>query len=268
MKLAATRLVELVGTWDDSQGDLAGASQRLVAAEIDPVLAEQAADLLHDDAAAAAVAVDYPQYGGLTTTDASVMTLLTQQLLLPDGSVVDRQVVLDVRVERASTDEPWRVTAVGPDPDTTVVGDVSPAAAQVLSNPNLRLPEPAVRDIEEGRMDDSLLELLNGLAAEHVLDLHVLYRGHPTNVFDTERASNHSIGRAFDIWRIDDQLVVDPDTPDDLLSEVMVDAATLGATEIGGPFDVNGDQPGFFTDQVHQDHIHVGISAGRPPALP
>ncbi|WP_380168974.1 hypothetical protein [Jannaschia sp. R86511] len=268
MKLAATRFVELLGTWEDSQGGLADASRRLVAAEVNPVLAEQTAGLLHDDAAAADVAVDYPQYGGLTTTDASVMTLLTQHLLLLDGSTVERQVVLDVRLGRATADEPWQVTAVGPDPDTTVVGDVSPAAQQVLSNPNLRLPEPAVRDIEEGRMDDSLLGLLNGLAADHVLDLHVLYRGHPTNVFDTERASNHSVGRAFDIWRIDDQLVVDPDTPDDLIAAVMVKAAALGATEIGGPFDVNGERPGFFTDQVHQDHIDVGVSPGRPPAMP
>ncbi|MGJ7440354.1 hypothetical protein ACR80Q_04780 [Aquipuribacter sp. MA13-6] len=268
MKLTATRFVELVGTWSDGQGDQAAAGGRLARAALDPALAGQAQELLHEQAVAASVTVDYPQYGGLTTTAASVMTLLTQHLLLPGGDRVERQTVLDIRLGRTSVEDPWQVQAVSPDPTGPAAGEVSPAALQVLDNPNLRLPEPAVRDIEEGRMDDALLTLLNGLGADHVLDVHVLYRGHPTNVFDTERASNHSVGRAFDIWGIDGGLVVDPEMPQPLLEQVMLRAAALGATEVGGPFDLNDERPGFFTDRVHRDHIHVGISAGRPPAQP
>lgn len=269
VKLAATRFVEAVGTWRDSEGDPASAGERLAAVGGDPSLPGQTSQLLDADALASTVTVEYPQYGGLTSTSASVMTLLTQDLLTADGELVQRQAALDIRLARATVEDDWAVTAVSPDPaDAAAAGQVSEAAESVLANPNIRLPGPARRDIQAGRMDDDLLRLLDGLGTERVIDIHVLLTGHPTNVFDTDRPSNHSLGRALDIWRIDGELVVDPATPPELIEQVMLDAAELGATEIGGPSDLNGDRPGFFTDLVHQDHIHVGVSDGRPPAQP
>lgn len=71
-----------------------------------------------------------------------------------------------------------------------------------------------------------------------------------------------------DIWRIDGALVVDPSTPRDLLAAVMTKAGQLGATEIGGPFDLNGERPRYFTDDLHKDHIHIGVTEGGLPAVP
>jgi hypothetical protein len=117
-------------------------------------------------------------------------------------------------------------------------------------------------------VDDALLAILDRLAAAHVLDVTVLRTGHPREVFGTGRTSNHTRGRAVDIWRVDGRPVVGPGTPRALLREVMVLAGRLGATEVGGPFDVNGSGPGFFSDDVHRDHLHVGVTPGRPRARP
>lgn len=268
IKLAATRFLETVGTWRDGAGDVASAEDRLMAAGIDPALAAQTAELVDDGAVAASVAVVYPQYGGLTTTAASVMTAVTQTVLGPDGGRVERQLTLDVRLSRAPADGSWSVTAVSPDPQPPAPGGTSPAAQKVLDNTNVRLPGAAVRDVEEGRVDASLLTILDGLGQDHVLDVLLLTTGHPTNVFNTDRASNHSIGRAVDVWRIDGHVVADPATPRPLIEQVMREAAALGATEVGAPFDLNGNRPGFFTDLVHRDHLHVGVSPDKPPATP
>lgn len=268
IKLTATRLVETVGTWQRREEDQAAVARRLSAAGLDPSLAEQVPELIDERAVAATTTVSYPQYGGLTATEASVMTSVTQDLLMADGERVARQATLDVRLTRASVDEPWRMTAISPDLEPPAPGGMTPRAQKVLDSPNVRLPGTAERDIEEGRIDAALLTLLDGLGRAHVIDVQVLESGHPTNVFATDRASNHSRGRAVDIWRIDGHLVVDPATPRELLEQVMREGATLGATEVGGPFDLNGDRPGFFTDLVHRDHLHLGITAGRPPAQP
>jgi len=182
--------------------------------------------------------------------------------------VVERQLTVDVRLGRASADEAWVVTTVSSADVAPVPGVRSPVAEEVLVNPDIRPPEPAVRDIEESRIDESVLRLLQGLGSEHVIDVHVLYSGHPTKVSATGRPSNHSVGRAVDIWRVDGHLVVDPGTPRELLETVMLRAGQLGATEVGGPFDLNGERPRFFTDVVHADHLHLGVTEGRSPAVP
>lgn len=268
IKLAATRFVELVGTWGLGEGDLEGAQARLGAEGIDPALAERSSDLRDDLAVAASVTVGYPQYGGLTPTAASVMITTTQDLLLSSGDRTSRQSTADVRLGRAGPESPWTVTALSPDRGAPSSGQVSAAGQQVLDNPNLRLPAAAVRDVEQGRVDDGLLAILDGLSRDHVLDVQVFETGHPTNVFATGRPSRHSVGRAFDVWRIDDRPVADPSTPPELIEAVMRQASALGATEVGGPVDLDGGGTSFFSDQVHQDHLHVGLGPGRPSGQP
>lgn len=268
VKTLATRFVETAGTWDEGEGDAPGVEGRLKAAGFDPGLAAESSALVGDRAAAASVAVGYAQYGGLTPTAASVMVTVTQQLLAHGGEHAERQTTVDVRLARASADAPWTVAALSPDPDAAPPGGLSPEAQSVLDNPRIALPGAAARDVEEGRVDVGVLQVLDTLAEDHVIDVQVFSSGHPTDVFATDRASNHSKGRAVDIWRIDGHLVVDPATPRELLQDVMREAAARGATEVGGPFDLNGQRPGFFTDLVHQDHLHIGLSPDRPPAEP
>lgn len=268
IKTTATRFVETVGSWADGGGDVPAVEGRLRDAGFDPAMAGQVPGLVDDGATASSVTVVYPQYGGLTRTTASVMVTTTQHLLDDDGRRQERQSTVDVRLAMAPADGSWKVTGVSPDPPAPASGGASPAAQAVLDNPNVRLPGAAASDVREGRVSSELLQLLDGLAAGHVLDVQVFSSGHPTNVFDTDRQSRHSMGRAVDVWRIDGHPVVDPATPRELLEGVMREAAGLGATEVGGPFDLNGGGPGFFTDAVHQDHLHLAITAGQPPAQP
>ena len=104
--------------------------------------------------------------------------------------------------------------------------------------------------------------------AEAVRNIAVFYDGHPPHVFATDRVSNHHVGRAVDIWAVDGRTVASLRGDTAFLDPVLVLAAQLGATEIGSPYDRNGPQGGYFTDDAHQDHLHVGVSAGRPAVVP
>ena len=139
---------------------------------------------------------------------------------------------------------------------------------RVLGHPRLALPAPAEADVRSGRIDDGVLAVLAGLADEHDLQVQVLYDGHPVNVFGTDRVSRHTQRRAADIVGVGGYLVSDPNLPRELLNRVMVRAGELGATEVGGPFDLNGPGRGYFTDPVHLDHLHLAVGDGVAPASP
>lgn len=265
VKAVAARLLEVAGTWGQGQGGLEAAEARLAAAGFDPVLAAALSRLLEADRSAAVVDIIYPQYGGLTTVGASVMVALDQTLALSDGAPT-RGMTLDVRLTPTSAG--WVVTAVGPDQPPVGPGAPTALGQSVLGNPRLVLPADARADVMAGTVDDSVLSILEGLARDHTVDVLTLATGHPVNVFGTDGQSNHSRGRAVDVWRVDGSPVVDPATSRDLLAAVLTKAGQLGATEVGGPFDLNGGRPGYFTDDLHKDHLHLGVTAGRAPAAP
>lgn len=175
--------------------------------------------------------------------------------------------MLDVRVARDG-DDVWQVTGIEAGNPPAPVRSVSALAERVLADPNINLPGPGRADIEAGYVEDSILSVLDQVAQTRVIDVHVVQTGHPVNIFATDRNSQHTLGRAVDIWRIDGQLVVDPSTPRDLLVEVMTVAGPAGATEVGGPFDLNGSRSGYFADAVHSDHLHLAVTPGRSPAVP
>jgi hypothetical protein len=265
VKLAAAAFLEAAGTWTGDHGDAGAVARRLRVAGYSAAAAADAAVLAHD-ADAATLRVVYPQYGGLTASRASVMALAEQRLLVA-GRTTSRRLVLDVRVSRRAGPADV-VTGVAAPPPAGGPRPPGRAAKRVLANRNVVLSDTSARDVTAGRVDDALLAILDRLAATHVLDVTVLRTGHPREVFGTGRTSNHTHGRAVDIWRVDGEPVVDPGTPRALLRDVMVLAGRLGATEVGGPFDANGSGPGFFSDDVHRDHLHVGVTPGRPRARP
>lgn len=261
IKLAAARFVEVGGTWVDG----AGATASLVAAGVTTTVAHTASELEAPDAPSSTLQVRYPQYGGLGPDRAAVMTLLDQHLLQPDGSTLTRELALDVRLVRTPGGV-WTVEGITPLTSLGSDWNLSAEAEAVLSDPRIELSEPARIDVATGRVDDRLLSVLLGVAAQHVIAIQVIHTGHIQTVYPTERKSNHAVGRAADIRTVDGRAVVDPTTPVELLTAVMVLAAQLGATEVGGPFDLNGERDGFFTDDVHQDHLHLGVSENKPPA--
>ena len=266
IKVVAARLVEVAGTWEEGRGGGDAAAERLSGAGFDPALAGALARLVEHGAEQAVVDIVYPQYGGLTPEGASVIVALDQALLLPDGTTAARGMTLDVRLSPSPTG--WTVTAVGPDQPPVGPGAPTALGEKVLSDPRVILPADAMADIRAGTVHDSVLAVLDGLARDHTVEVLTFSTGHPVHVFGTDRQSKHSLGRAVDIWRVDGAPVVDPSTSRDLLAAVMTKAGQLGATEIGGPFDLNGERPRYFSDELHKDHIHIGVTEGRSPAVP
>ncbi|MCX6465172.1 MAG: hypothetical protein NTW05_16505 [Pseudonocardiales bacterium] len=264
VKTAAVRFVESVGTWSPSSpGD---ALTRLTAAGYPDGLAAVAGPLLDDNATTARATVVYPQYGGLTDTTASVMVLARQELSGPTGDR-EREVLLDVRLARQADGE-WEVTSTIDPPRPAYAaarpGGPTERGDEVLAAPRVRLPEPARDDIEQRRAGDPILAVLAELGRTWDLDVHVLVSGHPGTVFPTTRVSNHTVGRAVDIRAIDGRPVAEIPRDDPVLTAFMAAAGAAGATEVGGPILPAG--AGFFTDAVHQDHLHVGITPTKPPA--
>jgi hypothetical protein len=266
IKQAAAQFVERVGSWRTADPDQS--ADRLTAAGYPPDLVAMAAPLLDIPAREATTTVIYPQYGGLTEASASVMVLARQQLRTDDGDRV-REVLLDMRMAKAA-DGTWQVTSTV-DPARPQIaprrpGGPTQAGRAVLDDPAIRIPEPGRADIADRRVNDPILAVLARLADTYALDVQVLVSGHPGTVFPTSRVSNHTAGRAVDIRAVNGRPVSSIPRDDPLLADFMVAAGRAGATEVGGPIAPSGR--GFFSDAVHQDHFHLGITPTKPPAAP
>jgi hypothetical protein len=268
VKELATSAVETAGTWDGGRNGGDALGSRLAAIGLSPALAEAAAPLVDGRASAATVEVVYPQYGGIRDDRASVMVVAEQYLAI-DADIEARGVTVDVRL--ADGPGGWQVEALLPAPPPASAADPPELARSVLENPRIRIPDAARADIAAGIVDPLMLGLMEQLAQDHVLDVAVLVSGHPRNVFGLSKLSNHAKGRAVDLWAIDDQPVVHPDTPRALVEEVVRTAQAYGADEIGSPYDFDGPQRRiYFTDDVHEDHLHLGFepSESAPPEAP
>jgi hypothetical protein len=263
-KHAAARFVERVGTW----GSLEPPVARVVAAGYPGELAALAAPLLDVPAREARTSIVYPQYGGLTPTASSVMVLARQELRSERGVQV-REVLLDVRLVRGAGGT-WQVSSTLDPPRPQLAprrhGGPTALGRVVLDNLQLRISEPARADIPDRRVGDPILAVLDALARTHILQVQAFVSGHPGTVYPTTRVSNHAVGRAVDVRSIDGRPVIEIPRDDPILVELMIAAAAAGATEVGGPVPIAGR--GFFTDGVHQDHLHLGITPTKPPAAP
>jgi hypothetical protein len=183
------------------------------------------------------------QYGGLLDTSASVL-------------VVTSVATYDVRLVQASPR--WKVTAVNPSQPGPPTTTPTAAATALLASKRVSLPPAGLADVRSGQVHDSVLHVLLELAQDHELTVSVVRSGHPIDVFGTTRPSDHPRGRAVDVWRIDDNAVVNPATPTALVDNLMRRAAALGSYNVGGPRQLSGPQ--FFSDRTHHDHVHMGFT--------
>ena len=260
VKEVAIRVLEAIGSYDVGGGTPDGARQRLAGLSAAPAVADQLGPLLVPDAVSR-LEVVYPQLGGLTENAASVMALVRHRTLGPAGDVTTTRTI-DVRLDRAA--EVWSVTAIpstGGDP-VVAPAPPSPAAAAVLDNPNLDLPDTARWDIEAGRVDDRVLNILADVARDQQLSVLVFASGHPETVFGSSRISNHTRGRAVDVWAVDGVPVVSQRAEDGPVFALAERLVASGVTELGAPWDVDGGGPASFSDTVHQDHLHIGFDGG------
>jgi hypothetical protein len=207
-------------------------------------------------AGAAAVDITYPQLGGLTNTDASVLVVGSRRVV--DGGAEERT-TFTIEVRLTNDDQGWRVTGISANPSRPPAPQLSAVAVAVLGNRNVHLTDTSRADIESGQIDDRILTILNDAAASMALSVTTLSSGHPTNVFGTTSVSNHTHGRAVDIWALDGGPVAQgrqQDGPAQMLARQLL---ANGVTELGGPWDLDGPGGASFTNTVHQDHLHIGF---------
>ncbi|AUG75097.1 hypothetical protein CFP65_0113 [Kitasatospora sp. MMS16-BH015] len=262
VKLRAVQLVEALGSWPAGTGGAAQAGAAVSALGLDPALAGQAGPL-RPPAEAAVLRVRYAQYGGLLADSASVL-VICEQTTMTAGSpttVSSGGTTVDVRLSRARPR--WTVTELHPGQPGPPAAQLTDAARRVLTAGGIELPPGARADIASGAVHDSVLDAMLALARTYAFTVSVVRSGHPIDVFGTDRPSDHPLGRAFDVWRIEGHPVVDPATPTDLVDGFMRAAARAGSYNVGGPRQLSGGATAnqFFSDDTHHDHVHVGFQA-------
>jgi hypothetical protein len=138
--------------------------------------------------------------------------------------------------------------------------------ASLLGDAKLLLTDLARGDIESGRVDPRVLQILADLSQDHTIAVSVIQSGHSPFVEGTNRYSNHLFGRAVDVYMIDGEGVSPMSAS--ARSAVAWLLALQGPerpTEVGSPFpDLVG--PGAFSDASHLDHIHIGYDPAEAPA--
>lgn len=234
-------------------------------------LAQVAAPLLTEPVSTGEIV--YPQLGGLVpltpgAQQASVMVVARQRLLTADGTEAQVVRTMDVRIQVVQGQ--WRVTelaSVGGEP-VPRPAELDRRAVAVLDDARIELPDTCRWDIHAGRISLDVLSVLAAAAAVSPLSVTVLATGHPTNVFGTSKLSNHTQGRAVDVWRIGGQPVVSTGAAAGPAGNVLRTAAGNQLTrQTGSPdgSDLDGPARRSFTDLVHKDHLHlaVGASASR-----
>lgn len=255
VKARAVQMVEIAASWSAGDSGDANARRRLSAAGYDPDLASSLQLLLAGGAAAVARVV-VAQYGGILVDTASVLTVVRQWVAGQDGPVSVRGTTLDIRL--IADDPQWMVTTVRPARPGRPTAQLSPAAQELLANDRVTLPAAATADVRSGVIDDSVFGALNALSRHYRLDVSVLRSGHPLRVFGTDRISNHTEGRAVDVWALDGRPIIDVGESR-AVAAFMRAASDAGAYQVGGPVDRDGAGASYFTDDTHRDHIHLGF---------
>jgi hypothetical protein len=257
VKVAALSALETIGTWSGAGGgSVAAAAARLRAVGVDPSLAAQAGPLLGAEPAAVTRIVD-AQYGGILVSSSSVLAVLDQSRVDAAGHVHAGGTTVDVRLVAAAPR--WRITALRPASPGPATSSLPASAREVLASSRVRLPFAARADIASGQVHASVLGALLALAERYVVDVSIIRSGHPTHVFGTSRLSDHPRGRAVDVWALDGRRIVDPANRAFVVRAMRV-AASVGPYQVGGPVDLDGGGRQYFSDQTHQDHLHLGFA--------
>ncbi|MBS3939692.1 MAG: hypothetical protein KG028_01905 [Actinobacteria bacterium] len=258
-KRLAADVAQALTTYDPDQ------SMEEVVADFDAVvdrgrLAEQARDLHHPGTWSRGRVI-YSQLGGVTADRVSVMVTTEQRIGDAAGERRETR-TLDVRL--LLREGAWVVESLASDGGSAMPlpDDLSEEARAVLEDPRIELPDSARWDIIAGEISPQLLRLMARAADQTPYGVVVLSTGHPFEVFGTERQSFHTMGRAVDIYRVDERLVIDDREEGSATYQFLewfYDQPEV--SQIGAPWALDGYGGRSFTDVVHQDHLHVGVRA-------
>ena len=257
-KQLAADIAQAITTYDRGQTLTEAVADLGLAPADAEALAEQAAPLHHDDRWSRGKVV-YPQMGGVTETDISVMVVTEQLIGLPDGVRTETR-TLDVRLRVVGGQWQFRELADtgGTRPQEDV--ELTDAAVAVLEDERIDLPDSARWDILKGHTDPTLLTVLARAADQFSFGAVTLRYGHPENVFGTTRRSAHTRGQAIDIHVVEGTEVID-DRADGSATRRFVEwlYEQPEVEQVGSPWALDGFGGRSFTDIVHQDHVHVAI---------
>ncbi len=207
--------------------------------------------------------IEYAQLGGHLDDRISIMVVVQQELGAEGTTDAERAETrtMDVRLVRGASGA-WEfeeLASAGGQP-VARPADLSPLAASLVDDPRIDLPDTAIWDIYSGYTDPALLEAMLDIAERTPYSVIVVKTGHPHNVFGTDRVSNHTVGRAVDIHEVDSELVIDShDETSSIyaLSEWLVSRHDI--REFGSPWRFDDAIAHNFTNEVHHDHLHVGV---------
>jgi hypothetical protein len=142
-------------------------------------------------------------------------------------------------------------------PPTPAAPVTDQLAARVLADARIVLSENARTDLAAGRIDPRLEAVLLQCAALAPITVSVMQTGHSYLTVNGS-VSNHSFGRAVDIATVDGEPVsADNAAARELALALGALAPEIRPTEIGSPWTV--DDPAYFSDGDHRDHLHVGF---------
>jgi hypothetical protein len=206
----------------------------------------------------------YPQYGGLTDTEASVMVVVKQRLWEPGETTTTVERIVDVRM--ALEGAVWRVTGIDSDGGVPVEepDDLPASTRRLLASTSAEIPDSSRWDIYRGDVDQRIIDFLAELSETHTFSVAVIKTGHPANVFATDRESNHTRGRAVDVWKIDGTPVLQLRGPGSPIPDFLRKVRDMGLTELGSPVDIDGPGGISWTDRLHQDHMHLAYKHPVP----
>jgi hypothetical protein len=206
----------------------------------------------------------YPQLGGLTDRRASVMVVTRQTVGSgpePELSVVR---TLDIRLVRGESG--WEFEALASAGGAFDSLEDLALAHAVAADPRIEMPDSARLDILEGGISPILLQVMSRIADITPYGVTVMATGHPYHVFETNRVSHHTSGRAIDINLVGGKHVIDDraarSATRTLLQWLWENSDVI---QVGSPWDVDGGSKRSFTNTVHQDHIHVAVIGPNDP---
>lgn len=265
-KLVGVRIVEaLMGFGaDESIDEVVDRSLRFGTPELTGSTLAEAGRHLFVPGADSRPRVVYPQLGGLDPhsdpTSGSIMVVVEQHLNRDGVDVVVSRCV-DVRVVRTSDDD-WLVSGIEDTSGEPVAppGELSDEARRVLDHDDIDLPDSVRWDIYDNIVDRRVLVAMADLADDTPIRVTTCKRGHPINVFGTPGRSAHTVGRAVDIWSVDDTPVVQQRHDTDSVAHRVARRLYEGGQvhRLGSPWSFGA---GSWTDPVHQDHLHLGVNA-------
>ena len=119
------------------------------------------------------------------------------------------------------------------------------------------MPDSARWDIYSGHTTEAMLIRMLEIAETTDYAVLVLHRGHPYRVFDTESVSRHSVGQAMDVYAVGGELVVDSRFEGSPTWTLANKLFQNGIGSMGSPWAFDGFGGRSFTDDVHQDHLHI-----------